>query len=393
MPPAIIAAGVVAAGTIGGAVLGSHSQSQASSQAAATQQQATDAQLQLGQESLAQQNALAQQSIALGTNIYNSNYDLLSPFVSRGNVAGDAYSAMLGLPAAPVMQSPLHSTAPPAPPTGTPPPVATPTGTPPSLPPPGPSAGGIPSLQTSGLPLSIQHLPGNETMTPVQTNALAPANQAPVATGHPALDNLNASRAARGLPPIGQHVATAPAATGSATTPAAATNALSPQQTAFNNFANSAGMEFQLKQGENAIQNNYAAHGALQSGSAMKSLSDYAQQTALNNYFMPYMGMLNGEQAMGAQSAAAVAGVGSSFGNSVAGINSNLGSNSAAINTNMGNAINSGAQNIGNLQLANGQNQANLFGTIGSSFGNLAGQAVGSGAFGSPAPTYNYWGL
>jgi hypothetical protein len=96
MPPAVIAAGVVAAGTIGGAVLGQHAQSKAASQAADTQNAATAAELQLGQESL-----------ALNKDIYNSNYDTLSPFVSRGNVAGDALNALLGLPAAPVMHSPL----------------------------------------------------------------------------------------------------------------------------------------------------------------------------------------------------------------------------------------------------------------------------------------------
>jgi hypothetical protein len=101
MPPAVIAAGVVAAGTIGGAVLGSHAQSKANKQAAQTQDNATNAQLQLGHESL-----------DLNKQIYNSNYDTLSPWVSRGNVAGDAYSALLGLPTAPVMHSPLASPAP-----------------------------------------------------------------------------------------------------------------------------------------------------------------------------------------------------------------------------------------------------------------------------------------
>jgi hypothetical protein len=87
MPPAIIAGGIAAVGTIGGALLSSSAQSKAASQANASQQAATQAQLQLGRETL-----------GLNTQIYNSNYGTLSPFVQRGNVAGDSINALLGLP-------------------------------------------------------------------------------------------------------------------------------------------------------------------------------------------------------------------------------------------------------------------------------------------------------
>jgi hypothetical protein len=106
---ALIGGGLAAAGTIGGAVLSSHAQSHAADQAQQAQDNATQAQLQLGQQSLAQQNALAQQSMGLNQSLYNSNYDTLSPFVSRGNVAGDAINALLGLPAAPSMRSPMET--------------------------------------------------------------------------------------------------------------------------------------------------------------------------------------------------------------------------------------------------------------------------------------------
>jgi hypothetical protein len=52
----------------------------------------------------------------------------------------------------------------------------------------------------------------------------------------------------------------------------------------------------------------------------MKALQNYGQSTALNNYFLPYMGLLQGQQATGAQSGAAIAGVGSNFGNTVSNI-------------------------------------------------------------------------
>src|SRR3954470_20883101 len=100
MPPAVIAAGAMAVGTIGGALIGAHAQSQANQQAADTQNAATAAQL-----------ALGEQSLALNRDIYNSNYDTLSPWVARGNVAGDSYNALLGLPAAPRMTSPMAAPA------------------------------------------------------------------------------------------------------------------------------------------------------------------------------------------------------------------------------------------------------------------------------------------
>jgi hypothetical protein len=100
MPPVVIAGGIAAAGAIGGAALGASAQNKANKQAAQTQNNATNAQLQLGRESM-----------GLNKDIYNSNYDTLSPWVSRGNVAGNAYSEMLGLPSAPAMHSPLASPA------------------------------------------------------------------------------------------------------------------------------------------------------------------------------------------------------------------------------------------------------------------------------------------
>lgn len=103
MPSAIIAGGITAAGTIGGALLSSSSQKHAASQVAQQQQQATDAQLQLGQESL-----------GLNRDIYNSNYALLNPFVQRGNQAGVALNALLGLSSG---DTGTGSTAPGTPPT------------------------------------------------------------------------------------------------------------------------------------------------------------------------------------------------------------------------------------------------------------------------------------
>lgn len=99
MPPAVIAAGVGAAGAIGGAVLSSHAQKSAA-------QQATNATTAANDKAVAAQVELGNKSLAQNANIYKSNYNTLSPFVSRGNVAGNSINALLGLPDAPAMQAP-----------------------------------------------------------------------------------------------------------------------------------------------------------------------------------------------------------------------------------------------------------------------------------------------
>jgi hypothetical protein len=45
--------------------------------------------------------------MALNRDIYNSNYKTLSPFVGNGLVASNAMNALLNLPQAPEMTSPL----------------------------------------------------------------------------------------------------------------------------------------------------------------------------------------------------------------------------------------------------------------------------------------------
>lgn len=168
----------------------------------------------------------------------------------------------------------------------------------------------------------------------------------------------------QGMAPAPQPVAQpAPAPAPSPSPASPATNALSPTQ-ALNNFANSAGMQFQMDQGLNALSNHYAAHGALLSGAAGKAFQDFGQKTALNNYFMPYLNALQGQQSVGAGAASSIAGVGQNFGNTISNINGN-----------MANAIGQGALNIGNANANNaaigGLANANLGSTIGNALGNL----------------------
>jgi hypothetical protein len=308
MPPAIIAAGVVGAATIGGAALSSSAQKKAAKQAAASQQQATDSQLQLGRENINFQQG-----------IYDQNKALLSPFVSRGNVAGESINALLGLPQAPAIASQ-------------------------------PSAGSTGGVDWAG------YVRGNpDALSDWQRfHSNMPLNEY-------GQYHYGADGSRRDLTPY-TPTATTPhnggTISGDNVTPITAQNA-------FNNFANSAGMQFQLQQGSNALNNLYAGHGSLQSGAAAKALQNYGQQTALNNYFLPYLNLLGGQQAVGAQSGSAIAGVGSNFGNTVSNI---YGQQS--------NAIQNAADAASNAALLRGQANSNLYSGIASGLGGLASSFV-----------------
>lgn len=322
---AILGAAAIGAGA---SVLGSSAQSKANNKAVSAQKSATAQQLQLGRESM-----------ALNRDIYNSNYALLSPWVSRGNVAGDYFSALLGLPSAPAMQSPL-----------------------------------APQAQ------SQSYTPASRSINPRTMGALGAAR----VFGGSNLERVmmdadrqrNAVVAQEPVPTSGYDPPSASQATG-VSAPTA--------QQAFQQFANSAGVRFAMDEMGRAVSHNAAGRGALESGAAAKALQDRASNIAVRDYFMPYMGMLSGLSGQGAQAGSAVAGVGSNFGSLAAGINSG-----------MGNAIANGAANVGNLYQAQGQNQANMFDNLGSSFGMALGGLSGirGGQYGSgPAGTWGGWSV
>jgi hypothetical protein len=96
MPTAVIGGAIAGVGAIGGALIGSSAQKKATNKAVAAQTNASNQQLQLGRESM-----------GLNRDIYNSNYATLSPFVGNGLVASNALNALLNLPQAPTMTSPL----------------------------------------------------------------------------------------------------------------------------------------------------------------------------------------------------------------------------------------------------------------------------------------------
>lgn len=90
-------------------------------------------------------------------------------------------------------------------------------------------------------------------------------------------------------------------------------NALGAQNAAFDNFRNSTAYEFTLGEGMDALNSGFAGSGMLQSGARDRAAIEYGQNMALQNAFMPYMGLLQNQQAVGAGTASSGAGVTQNF--------------------------------------------------------------------------------
>jgi hypothetical protein len=131
-----------------------------------------------------------------------------------------------------------------------------------------------------------------------------------------------------------------------------------PQQAAegaFDTFRNSTGYQFRRGEGMDGVTSAYAGIGGLQSGAAMRGIQEYGQNFA-SNEFGNYMGALSGQQAVGAGSASALAGVGQNFAGTVIGQN------------------NFNAQNQMGAQLGRQNALANVAGVLGGGiFGSLSG--------------------
>jgi hypothetical protein len=78
---------------------------------------------------------------------------------------------------------------------------------------------------------------------------------------------------------------------------------------AFNTYLNSSGYQFRVNEGENALNQGYAAQGALRSGKAQKDFMRFGQGIA-SDEFGRYIGYLGGQQATGLSGAGNISGVG-----------------------------------------------------------------------------------
>lgn len=234
-------------------------------------------------------------NIALQREIYGQNQQALSPFMQRGNAAGDQLNAMLL--GAPTQQQQ-----------------------------PAPNALAQFGRMNAAAPYGLQDGANidQRDMWMRSNTAQAPAFN-------------------RGYAPL----AGATAAQGNVTVPA-------PQADPFEKFRNSTGYQFRLGEAMDQVNSGYAGAGVLQSGAAMKAIAQRAGQEA-DNTFGQYAGLLQGQQAVGAGAASALAGVGQNFANSVTASN------------------NMNAANQANALLVRGQN------SFGNTLGMMGGVLTGLG--------------
>lgn len=129
---------------------------------------------------------------------------------------------------------------------------------------------------------------------------------------------------------------------------------------AFNNYLNSTGNQFQLKQGQDAITGSAAAKGLLNSGATGKALVGYGQNlasTTFQNYLGDLSGLagLQGDQAKtGLTAASAVGQAGTSGGGNAGQLTAGAGQSAGTSLTNAGNVFGGGVQNsINNGSAAN----------------------------------------
>jgi len=152
----------------------------------------------------------------------------------------------------------------------------------------------------------------------------------------------------------------------------------------FDAFRNSTGYQFQLGEGQKAIQATLGSKGYLDSGAAVKSALKYGQNVA-DSSFNKYLAALTGQQGVGLTAASAQAGVGQNYAGAVGANNNAAANTSANAALASGGAVNSA---LGSAVSAYSLNQA-----LGSSYGANAGTlGLGNQTFGS-GPQGDFWTL
>jgi hypothetical protein len=141
---------------------------------------------------------------------------------------------------------------------------------------------------------------------------------------------------------------------------------------AFQNWQNSTGYQFQLKQGQDSVTAALGAKGLTDSGAALKALTQYGQNAAQGS-FQTYLGDLTQQQGVGLSAASAQAGVGQNYANAVSNNNNTAANASENASLSMGSSINSA---LGNAVSAYSFNQA-----LGSGYGS-GGVLSGGGNYG-----------
>lgn len=241
------------AALLGSAVIGAGANAIGASANSKAIGKATDAQVQSNRESL-----------ELQKDIYGKNNALLSPFVERGNVAGDTINALLGLPTA--------------------------TGNGPGM----------------GEPDYAGYVQGNPDL-------LAEYQRNPMQWG--SLENYGKFHWDTYGQGEGRQLSNSSTSITSGVTPVTA-------QGAFDGYRQSAGYNFLLGEANKAADTQFAANGALDSGAAVKAAQDRSFNLG-SQFFNNYLGLLGNQQGVGLSGASAVAGVGQNYANNATAINSN----------------------------------------------------------------------
>lgn len=342
MPPVVIAGAIAGAASIGGGLLAASSQRHAADQAADTAANNTAA-----------NNALTRE-------IYGQNRDILAPDVNRGNLAGSALTdLLLGTNSYGSALSAFNG-----------------------------GTGGSGMVGTGG---GSSALTARQQWAQGAIDAMAPnitrsstwntANQ--ISDPYQRLQYLLSQSPANSdqRPLYNAYVAnhadpgpTTPATgTTTPTTPAtgtgAATGTGSSALSAFDRFRQGTNYQWRFNQGNDALQNQWAARGTFDSGAEKKALLEYGQNFA-SNELSNYMDLLARQQATGLSAAQAIAGVSSNYAGTI-----------AASNTSAANAA-------ANAALARGNANSALYGSIASGIGNIAG--VAAGGFGNSAAIPSY---
>lgn len=150
------------------------------------------------------------------------------------------------------------------------------------------------------------------------------------------------------------------------------------------NFQQDPGYQFDLQQGQQAIQRAAAANGGLQGGGSAKALAQYTQGMASNDYEQAYNNY-NNNQSLAFNRLAATAGMGQT---ATAGMNQ-AGQNAS---TNISQNTMGAANAMGAASIAQGNNWSNTLGSIGNGMSNnLMGAAYMNnlpglgGGYGSPS--------
>lgn len=298
------------AAIIGSAALSAGAGALASSKNSKAINQATDAQT--------QSNAA---SLALQSNIFDQNKETLSPFVNRGNAAGDQINALLGLGGQQTQAQPNA--------------LSQARG--------GPTAANYYGVGDGSAFFGYYGNPAAANDVSPQVGSMYGSAFGPVSGfGGGQYGGPTQAQQSGVTQQYGQTGQTAQGAA----------------ENAFDIFRNSTGYQFRLGEGMDAVNSGWAGAGALQSGAALKSALEYGQNFA-SNEFGNYMGYLGGQQGAGLSAAGAQAGVGLNYANNVSNLNQQ------------------NANALSNAAVARANNSNALISNIGGAFGGVLGQLGG----------------